>query len=328
MGARNASSCRFLVQSNFCQVPEEVGRIQTDAHSETQRIETMKTNELIAKRHFVDTSHGRISYLEVGTGPVALFVHGVLLNAYLWRHQLSELADIRRCIAVDLLAHGETEVKAQGDVSATANAEMLVAFLDALKIDHVDLVGNDSGGGIAQIFAAKHPERVQTMTLTDCDTHDNWPPEAFKPFLAMAAAGGLPGALDKMLSDKDFYRSEAALGPAYERPADVADETIEAYLRPFTRKAERIHDLERFLAAFDCKHTVDIEKGLRALHKPTLIIWGTDDVYFPLEWSDWLAKTIPGPCTKVQLDGARLFFPEERWRVLNDELRAHWNAPH
>ena len=75
----------------------------------------------------------------------------------------------------------------------TANATMLREFLDALGIEQVDLVGNDSGGGIAQIFAAPYPERVRSLTLTDCDVHDNWPPEAFKPFLAMAAAGGLRG---------------------------------------------------------------------------------------------------------------------------------------
>ena len=55
----------------------------------------------------------------------------------------------------------------------TANAKMLKEVLDALKIDQVDLVGNDSGGGIAQIFAALNPERVQTLTLTNCDTQDN-----------------------------------------------------------------------------------------------------------------------------------------------------------
>ena len=58
----------------------------------------------------VRTASGRISYTEQGTGPVALFVHGVLLNGYLWRHQLDDLSDIRRCIALDLLAHGDTEI--------------------------------------------------------------------------------------------------------------------------------------------------------------------------------------------------------------------------
>src|SRR5579863_5905928 len=166
----------------------------------------MTESKLSATRDSVETTLGRISYTEQGTGPVALFVHGVLLNGHLWRHQLEDLCDIRRCIAVDLLAHGDTEITPDQDVSVTANAEMLKEFLDALNIDQVDLVGNDSGGGIAQIFAALYPERVRSLTLTDCDTHNNWPPEAFKPFLAMAAGGGLRGTLDAMLEDKSVYR--------------------------------------------------------------------------------------------------------------------------
>src|SRR6202042_1252845 len=178
----------------------------------------MAANDSSTIRRSVEIPSGRISYLEQGSGPVALFVHGVLLNGYLWRHQLAGLSDIRRCLAVDLLAHGNTEIAPDQDVSVTANAKMLEEFLDALNIDQVDLVGNDSGGGIAQIFAALNPERVRSLTLTDCDAHDNWPPDAFKPFLAMAAAGGLRGTIDALLSDKSVYRSAQALGPAYEHP--------------------------------------------------------------------------------------------------------------
>jgi len=116
----------------------------------------------------VQTPSGRISYTEQGTGPVALFVHGVLLKRPICGvNQLADLSDIRRCIAVDLLAHGDTEITPDQDVSVTANAKMLKEFLDALNIDQVDLVGNDSGGGITQIFAALYPERVRSLTLTD-----------------------------------------------------------------------------------------------------------------------------------------------------------------
>jgi len=274
----------------------------------------------------VQTAFGRISYMEQGTGPVALFVHGVLLNRYLWRHQLAELSDIRRCIAVDLLAHGDTEIALDQDVSVTANAEMLKQFLDTLDIDQVDLVGNDSGGGIAQIFAALYPGRVRSLTLTDCDTHDNWPPEAFKPFLAMAAGGGLRGTLDAMLSDKSVYRSAQALGPAYEHPEQLSDDSIEQYLSPLVRSGQRTRDLQRFLAAFDNKHTVAVEAQLKTLKAPTLIVWGTDDVYFDVKWSRWLADTIPGTRRRVEFKGARIFFPEERWEEFNKELRAHWQA--
>src|SRR4051812_4178306 len=90
---------------------------------------------------------------------------------------------------------------------------MLKEVLDALGIDQVDVIGNDSGGGIAQIFAAHNPERVRSLTLTNCDAHDNWPPEAFKPFLEMAAGGGLPDTLTALLADKSIFRSPGALGP-------------------------------------------------------------------------------------------------------------------
>ena len=266
---------------------------------------------------------GRIAYAEIGSGPVALFVHGVLLNKHLWRRQLAGLSDIRRCIAVDLLAHGDTVIKPDQDVSVTANANMLTEVLDALQIDQIDPVGNDSGGGIAQIFAALNPERVRSLILTDCDTHDNWPPEAFKPFLEMAAAGGLRDTLNAMLADKAIYRSPEALGPAYERPENVSDEDIETYLRPLVRSEQRTRDLQRFVVAFDNKHTRLIEPQLRKLQAPTLIVWGTDDVYFPVKWAHWLAETIPGAKPPVVLEGARIFFPEERAEAFNQLLRDH-----
>jgi pimeloyl-ACP methyl ester carboxylesterase len=280
--------------------------------------------EVTVKRGSIQTPSGSIAYAEQGTGPVALFVHGVLLNGHLWRHQLAELSDIRRCIAVDLLAHGETEIAPDKDVSVTANAEMLEQFLDAMKIEQIDLVANDSGGGISQIFAALYPGRVRTLTLTDCDTHDNWPPEAFKPFLAMAANGGVRDTLKAMLADKNVYRAPRALGPAYEHPEKLSDESIETYLRPLIRTEQRLRDFERFLAAFDNKHTLAIEERLRSLTAPTLIVWGTDDVYFDVKWSRWLAETIPGTRRRVEFEGARIFFPEERWKEFNQELRNHW----
>ena len=284
----------------------------------------MNGKDFFALRRQVETRSGTIAYVEQGSGPVALFVHGVLLNGYLWRHQLAQLSDVRRCIAVDLLAHGNTETSATQDVSVTANAHMLAQFLDAMEIDQVDLVGNDSGGGICQIFAALYPQRLRSLALTNCDAHDNWPPEAFKPFVAMVAAGGLAETLNSMLTDKGVYRS--ALAPAYERPEDVADDTIETYLRPLVRTKQHTRNIERFVNAFDCRHTVQVEKQLRLVRAPTLIAWGTDDIYFDLKWSRWLADAIPGTRKRVEFPSARIFFPEERPQQFNKELHAHWAA--
>jgi hypothetical protein len=79
-----------------------------------------------------------------------------------------------------------------------------------------------------------------------------------------------------------------------DRPKNVSDQDIEIYLRPLVRTEQRTRDLQRFVAAFDHKHTVVIESRLRQLRAPTLIVWGTDDVYFPVKWAYWLAETIQG----------------------------------
>jgi pimeloyl-ACP methyl ester carboxylesterase len=268
----------------------------------------------------IETLSGRISYSEAGSGAVALFVHGMLLNKHFWRHQLAGLFDIRRCIAVDLLAHGETEIEANQNVSSEANANMLKEMLDALQIDKVDLIGNHTGGGVVQIFAALHPERVRSLTLTNCDAHDNWPPVAFEPFLDRAAAGGLRDMLNEILADKAIYRSPSVLGLAYE-PDKVSDEDIEIYLRPLVRTEQRARDLQRFLAAFDHNSAMAVEAQLKEMRVPTLIVWAIDDVYFPVKWAYWLAETIPGAKPPVELPGAHVFFPEERSELFNQLLR-------
>jgi pimeloyl-ACP methyl ester carboxylesterase len=203
----------------------------------------MTTQQSATTARSVETPSGRISYVEAGAGPVILFVHGILMNSHLWRHQIAALSDIRRCIAVDLLAHGDTEIRPDQDVSVTAQATMLREVIDALGIDQVDVVGNDSGGGIAQIFAALNPARVRSLVLTNCDTHDNWWPEAFRPFVDMVLAGGLSETLKAMVGDKSIYRSAQALGPCYVDPNSITDADIDIYLQPFLRSAQRAGDL-------------------------------------------------------------------------------------
>ena len=95
---------------------------------------------------------------------------------------------------------------------------------------------------------------MRSLTLTNCDTHDNWPPEAFKPFVEMVKAGGLRDTLNAMLADKAMFRSPGALGPGYERPEIVTDGDIESYLRPLVRTEQRTRDVQRFIQAFDNKY--------------------------------------------------------------------------
>src|SRR5687768_474183 len=122
----------------------------------------MNPSEFHSSRKFADTPCGRIAYVEQGAGPATLFLHGLPLCGYQWRGVIEDLAPVRRCLALDEMGLGYTEVAAGREVSFAAQAQMIAAFLDANNIDRIDLVANDTGGGISQIFAATYPARVRT----------------------------------------------------------------------------------------------------------------------------------------------------------------------
>jgi pimeloyl-ACP methyl ester carboxylesterase len=284
----------------------------------------MTREKMTRKIKHASTSFGNIAYEEQGEGPPALFVHGVFRNGYLWRHVIEGVSDLRRCIAVDLMAHGGTETRADQDVDFTAQAGMLAAFCDGLKLDQVDLVANDSGAGIAQIFAAHHPARIRSLCLTNSDTHDNWPPPAFQPTVELARRGELGARGRQMLADIDFARTVFAR--AYQDPTSVSPETNRIYLEPIYGSDAAVRNLERFVAGQDCRHTVAIEPLLRRLTAPTLLVWGTDDIFFPVKWAYWLRDTIPGCKTVIEVEGGRLLFIEEQPEMLIGPLREHWQA--
>ena len=273
----------------------------------------------------VRTRVGEIAYVERGEGPVALFVHGVFLNSYLWRHVIDRLCGERRCIALDLLSHGDSPAAPGQDISFRGQAEVLEEFCEALGLDQVDLVANDSGGAIAQIFAVRHSERLRTLTLTNCDVHDNYPPAAFAGTRA-AAASGLFSARREAFRD-DMSLSRGGFGLAYEAVDKIPDETLATYLRPLYETPERTADLERWLTASgDNSQTTEIAPLLRQLQVPTLIVWGAADPFFPLPWAYWLKGAIPGATKVVEVEGAKLFLPEERPDALAEPLREHWRA--
>ena len=276
------------------------------------------------QRKTVVTPSGLIAYQEKGTGPAALFVHGVFLNGDLWSGVTEIGSSVRRCLSPDLLCHGHTQERADADVSLAGQAQMLREFVDSLELERVDLIANDTGGAIAQIFAARNPQRIRSLALTNCDTHDGWPPEAFMPVVAQARSGQLPGLLRMLAADPKLARQAFAIG--FENPEVLTDDAVHAFFDPLISSPERIAQIERFFHAFDCAQTVEIEPLLKKLEAPTLIVWGTGDAFFDVRWAYWLRDTIPGTRRLVELIGARLFFPFERAEQLSGELLLHWRA--
>jgi pimeloyl-ACP methyl ester carboxylesterase len=284
-----------------------------------------------ASRRYVDVSSGRIAFFEKGQGPVALFVHGVPLNGYHWRHIIERVQHCRRCIAVDLMALGYSEIAPTQDVSFTAQARMLAEVVDALGVEKVDLVGNDSGGAIAQTFAAHHPERLTSLVLTNCDVHDGWPPPQVLPIMEHARKGTLAPIFQAMLDRPDLARERYARGESaplfrsYADPSVLTDEVIRLYLQPLLSSQQRIEAFQRYWLGFDNTHTVAIHSKLKALQVPTLIVWGLKDIFFDRKWAYWLKETIPGARRVIEVADGRLFFPEDRPDTLAGPMLQFWD---
>jgi pimeloyl-ACP methyl ester carboxylesterase len=208
---------------------------------------------------------------------------------------------------------------------STALAAGLDDFCDALGLTGIDLVANDTGGAIAQIFAARHPQRLATLTLTNCDTADNLPPEDFKPMVELAAAGTLAPSAVALFSDLDAA-AQISFGSAYEHLERIDPEIIRSYLEPCFGTLERARQFERLLVALDAGDLLAVMPQLKQLTVPTLVVWGTGDEFFDVSWAYWLRDTIPGVTRVVTVDGARLFFPDERPADLLPHLEQHWAA--
>lgn len=276
-----------------------------------------------ASRHHVETDYGRIAVVERGRGPVAVYLHGFPLNAWHWRHQLHALADIRRGIAIDLMGLGHTKIDADQDLRFSTQADMVLATLDAMGINEFDLIGNDSGGGIAQLIVARAPERVRSLVLSNADVHDNWPPQALGTVHELATRGQMDEVLHGYMLDVDSARAGLA-GLVYQDANFVSESMLQMYTGPLLQTPERRAAVNRFIAIQDNAETVAIKPALEKFNHPTLIMWGNDDVFFGIEWAHWLHDTIPGAYAVVEFDGARLFFAEERADEVNALLRAHF----
>jgi pimeloyl-ACP methyl ester carboxylesterase len=281
--------------------------------------------EYDARRQFVETDSGAVSYVDVGVGRTALFIHGVGTSGYLWRNVVTELEGERRCVMVDLPLHGRTPARPDHDYSLTRLAKVVEDFCAALELTCVDLVANNTGGAVAQIVAAHQPQRFATLALTNCETLGNVPPWAFKPTVWLARMGLLAPFAPRRLRNLRRAR-KLFFGVGYQNVEALPEDAVRAYLEPLVGTPHAAREFQRWIASLHNRDLVAVEDGLRRLAVPTLVVWGTGDIFFRVRWAYRLRDTIPSVTEVVEIEGARLFFPDDRAADLVPHLRRHWAA--
>ena len=289
---------------------------------------TIDAKAFHATRRFADLSLSRVAYVERGHGPAALFIHGYPLNGFQWRGALEKLQPYRRCIAPDVMGMGYTQTPKGQKISPETQALMLAILLDSLHIDAVDLVANDSGGLVAQLFLAMYPSRVRTLLLTNCDVDENNPPPQFLPFIEQAKKGTFVDEfIVPQLKDKDLARSAKGMGGlAFTYPENLADETIETYFGPLVKTPLKKSQVNEYAVSMGTNSLIAIRESLRQWKRPARMVWGMKDALFGVQWAEWLDRTLPGSRGIRKVESANLFFPEEMPELIAEEAVRLWNA--
>lgn len=274
----------------------------------------MARSETLGAVHEVTLAAGRIRYHQRGEGPPVVFVHGLLVNADLWRGVVPPVAQAGyRCIAPDWPLGAHQLPVPDADLSPPGMAGLLAAFLDRLDLDDVTVVANDTGGAITQLLMINHPERVGRVVLTPSDSLERFFPPVFAPLPALARIPGSMWALAQLLRARALHRLPFTFGWVAKRP--IPPEVVESYLLPSRHDAAVRDDLRRFLRGVHHRHTLAAARLLPQFTRPVLLAWAAEDRLFPLELAHRLAALLP-QATLLPIKDSYTFVPEDQPQLL------------
>ena len=268
------------------------------------------------QHHEISLPAGTVRYREAGEGKPVVFVHGYLVDGRLWDGVVDRLSDRCRCIAPDWpIGAQQVAMNADADLTPYGIAALISSFLEALDLDDVTIVGNDSGGAMSQVLVTRHPQRIGRLVLTNCDTHENFPPGVFK---AMPPVAGLPGGMTLLaMPFRIGALARAAFRPFTKEPLPA--ELVASWMEPGFRDRDIRRDVKKVTAGMNKRYTLEAAERLRSSDLPVLLTWAPGDRFFPLKYAERLADETPN-ARLVQIPGAKTFVPVDQPQRLADEI--------
>jgi pimeloyl-ACP methyl ester carboxylesterase len=267
-------------------------------------------------RREIQLSAGKIRYREAGEGKPVVFVHGYLVDGRLWDGVVDALSDRCHCFAPDWPSGAQqVAMNPDADLSPPGIARLIAEFIERFELDDVTIVGNDSGGAISQILVSNHPEHIGRLVLTNCDTHENFPPGVFK---AMPPLAKLPGGMFVLSAPFRIpFVARQAFAPFARSkiPADL----IASWMRPATKDSGVMHDTKKVTAGMNKRHTLAAAEKLRTSQIPLRLLWAPGDKFFPLKYAERLASEVPN-AEIVQIKDAKTFVALDQPQRVADEI--------
>ena len=243
----------------------------------------------------LELSLGTVDYDDTGgDGPVVVLLHGLLMDSSLWDEVVAQLRGTHRCVTPTLpLGAHRRPVQPGAELSLPAMARLVVELADRLDLSDVTLVGNDTGGAIAQLVIARGTARVGRVVLVSCEAFDNLPPGLTGRTLALAGrlSPALFGLFMQQLRFTPFRRLPVAFGWLTRR----GDAVTAGWSTPLRTQRAIQRDTVRLLRTVmsDTDVLVDAAAALPGFDRPALVVWAAEDRVMPPEHGRRLADLFP-----------------------------------
>jgi pimeloyl-ACP methyl ester carboxylesterase len=260
----------------------------------------------------VDGVH--LHYVEAGSGPPLLLLHGLNGSTFGFRLLMPYLTPHFRTIALDLMGFGYSDRPQHRDYSLGAQARLVAGFLDALGIAKASVLGHSLGGAVAMHLALEFPERVDRLILvssaSDSETRRGLRSSRLvRPLLPVVAA---------FTVQNQRFRRMSLRSACYD-PSFVTADMLEGYMAP-----TRVRGHLRALGSLMVDRRKDPPLDPSAISRPALIIWGAADRWLPPSHGERLRALIPDSRMTIIENAGHLVLeeqPEESARALVDFLQ-------
>jgi pimeloyl-ACP methyl ester carboxylesterase len=261
--------------------------------------------------------HGqRLAYLDAGTGPPVILIHGFGGSMWQWEHQQHGLSRQFRILTLDLPGSGLSD-KPDIDYLPNQMLDFCIGFMDALQIPHATLVGNSMGAGLAIGVALTHPTRVDKLVLIGglpSDVMAKLTSRSFRqaletraPWWLVSFGNWLFGGFVTDSALKEIVHDHHLLTPA------VLERSYRNRRHPGIIKP--IMAVRNALPFWE----TDFAPRINDISHPTLIMWGEHDRVFPIAVGEELHQRIQGS-TFVTIPGAGHMPQWERPDLVNRSL--------
>ncbi|TWI53672.1 pimeloyl-ACP methyl ester carboxylesterase [Pseudomonas duriflava] len=251
-----------------------------------------------------------ICYGRLGEGPPMVLVHGTPWSSFNLRHLIQKLSREYTVYFFDLLGYGQSS-KDEGDVSLGIQNKVLDCLLNHWKLDDPIIVGHDFGGATALRTHLLNGRRFKKIILIDPVAVSPWGSPFFRHVNAHEAAfAELPDYIHEAVVRA--YVQTAAFKP-------LDDTTLNGIVLPWISRQGKAA-FYRQMAQADSKYTDEAQRLYHTITTPTLILWGREDNWIPLERGEELHNMIPGSALRIIDDAGHLVIEEKPGRLIKEIL--------